>query len=157
MTLRFQQVAAFQDAEKKLLFLAEPEVSLVERYLVTGICFRVLRNERCLGVLVACEKKQATLEIMNLAIQEEQQNQGIGSAFLTYLKKWARAHDYQTLEIATGSTTFPALALYQKQGFRITEIVPDYFTRHYHEPLYEFGILLRDQVRLQLSLDEKTD
>lgn len=56
------------------------------------------------------------------------------------------------LMIGTGNSSLAQLRLYQRLGFRIVSIVPDFFA-NYPEPIYENGILCRDMVRLRYAFD----
>lgn len=56
---------------------------------------------------------------------------------------------FETVEIGTGNSSIDQLAFYQKCGFRIAAIDPDFFIRHYPEPIFENGIQCRDMIRLE--------
>ncbi|MNO06893.1 putative N-acetyltransferase YvbK [compost metagenome] len=64
----------------------------------------------------------------------------------------ARAENVKTIEIGTGNSGMLQLALYQKCGFRIVGVDPDFFVRHYEEPIFENGIPCRDMIRMRLDL-----
>jgi ribosomal protein S18 acetylase RimI-like enzyme len=44
------------------------------------------------------------------------------------------------------------LELLQKNGFRITGIIHDYYLRSFRQKIIENGILCRDMIRLSLDL-----
>nr|WP_273262506.1 hypothetical protein [Pseudomonas sp.] len=44
------------------------------------------------------------------------------------------------------------LTFYQRAGFRVVAVEPDYFLTHYPEPLFENGLQHRDRLRLALTL-----
>jgi hypothetical protein len=44
------------------------------------------------------------------------------------------------------------LTFYQRAGFRVVAVEPDYFLQHYPEPLFENGLQHRDRLRLALAL-----
>lgn len=65
----------------------------------------------------------------------------------------ARTKGIREIHVATGNSSLEALALYQKTGFRLARIEPDYFPAHYPEPIYEHGIWCRDRVWLIYRFD----
>lgn len=65
-------------------------------------------------------------EIMNVAVAETHQGKEIGKALVQ-------------------------ISLYQKCGFRLKEIIHDYFVDNYDETIFENGIQCRDMVRLEIS------
>ncbi|WP_276511400.1 GNAT family N-acetyltransferase [Pseudomonas nitroreducens] len=76
----------------------------------------------------------------------------MGRRLLLAAIEQARDAGLQRLTIATGNSSLAQLGLYQRVGFRIVGIDPDYFVRHYPEPIFESGIQCRDQIRLALDL-----
>lgn len=59
----------------------------------------------------------------------------------------------ESIEIGTGNSSIQELALYQKCGFRLKEIIHDYFVDNYDEPIFENSIQCRDMVLLQLKFN----
>lgn len=144
-----------------LLLDADPDRKLVAGYL---LCSRILiaweqvsenddslpqSAESVIGVTVF-EERTAEFEILNVAVKTGWQNQGIGGQLLDRCLELTTIRDSgKPVLIKTGDLTSPALALYQKKGFRQIALVEDYFVEHYPEPIYENGIRLRNQVILQ--------
>ena len=56
------------------------------------------------------------------------------------------------VEVGTGNSSLDALAFYQRAGFRIVGVIPDFFVDNYPEPIVENGIRCIDMVRLRLTL-----
>lgn len=77
--------------------------------------------------------------------------QGIGALLLHYAINQARQLGAKRLELGTGSFGHQ-LAFYQRAGFRVVAVEPDYFLTHYTEPLLENGLQHRDRLRLALTL-----
>lgn len=137
----------------ELLLEADPEKELVERYLAESIIFGYQSQNlnKLTGVLVLKKQRDDLYEIMNVSVDEVEQGKGIG----TLLIKEALAtvsnatQDCCKVQVKTGDTSKPALALYKKNGFEIKEIVENYFIENYSEPIFEDGILLKNQVILE--------
>lgn len=96
--------------------------------------------------------RPGTMEIMNVAVYEKQQGQGIGKQIIFHAIETAKQHNMHTLKIGTGNSSVGQLALYQKCGFRIVGIEQNYFIKHYDEPIAENGIQCRDMIRLAIDL-----
>jgi len=135
-----------------LLLLADPSLSLVEAYLKRGQCF-VAEVENCIiGVYVLLQTRPETVELVNIAVDENQQSKGIGKQLVYHAIQNARLLGAKTIEVGTGNSSIGQLALYQKCGFRITGIDRDFFIRHYSEEIVENGIKVVDMIRLTLDI-----
>ncbi|OZQ61995.1 GNAT family N-acetyltransferase [Paenibacillus sp. VTT E-133280] len=135
-----------------LLLLADPSLSLVEAYLKRGQCF-VAEVENCIiGVYVLLQTRPETVELVNIAVDENQQSKGIGKQLVYHAIQNARLDGAKTIEVGTGNSSVGQLALYQKCGFRITGIDRDFFIRHYSEEIVENGIKVVDMIRLSLDI-----
>lgn len=138
-----------------LLLLADPSEDLVSDYFKKGLCYVAVSDSGdTVGVIVLLEITSDKMEIMNIAVDESQQGNGIGKMLLKYGIRAAKEKGYRTLEIGTGNSSISQLALYQKAGFRITCIDHDFFVRNYDEPIFENGIQCRDMIRLSMKLKE---
>ncbi|WHY18640.1 GNAT family N-acetyltransferase [Paenibacillus sp. G2S3] len=136
----------------QLLLLADPSPSLVEAYLKRGQCY-VAEVENCIiGVYVLLQTRPETVELVNIAVDENHQSKGIGKQLVHHAIQNARLLDAKTIEIGTGNSSVGQLALYQKCGFRITGIDRDFFIRHYSEEIVENGIKVVDMIRLSLDI-----
>lgn len=146
-----------------LLLDADPSRSKVRAYLPRSICFAAHQGApeasgppaRIFGVCVLVPLGEQAVasawELMNIAVAVDQQRRGIGRALLLQAIAWARYRGAQQLEVGTGSFGDP-LRFYQRQGFRVRSVVPDFFLTHYPEPLFEQGLQHRDMLRLVLPL-----
>lgn len=135
-----------------LLLLADPSRELVSDYLKNSFCYCAKMDDSIIGIIVLQPRDSETAEIMNLAVHPHMQGKGIGQALIKQGIEAARNKGYKTLEIGTGNSSIGQLALYQKAGFRITEIDHDFFIRNYDQPIFENGIQCRDMIRLSMKM-----
>ncbi len=131
-----------------LLLEADPRPEAVHKYMQFCQALCDVRNGALTGI---CAYGRASdfdgLEIFNLSVAPEYRESGIGSGLLGRLLELEKG----PIRVRTGSTSFAALSLYQKLGFRMISIVSDYFSDHYDGPIFENGIQLRDQIVLELK------
>lgn len=135
-----------------LLLLADPSRVIVEEYLQRGECYVAESDAQIIGVYVLLATRPETVELVNIAITENQHGKGFGKQLVINAIDVAKSRGYRTIEVGTGNSSIGQLALYQKCGFRITSVENDFFIRHYCEEIFENGIQCRDMVRLSQDL-----
>lgn len=135
-----------------LLLLADPSPTIVEDYITRGECFLAESDQQIIGVYVLLPTRPNTVELVNIAVVEDQQSRGIGKQLVIDAIQTAKLKGYKTIEIGTGNSSIGQLALYQKCGFRIIGVDIDFFIRHYPEEIFENGIQCRDMIRLAQDL-----
>lgn len=135
-----------------LLLLADPSRKIVEDYLQRGNCFIAENIGQIIGVYVLLPTRPETMELVNIAVIESQQGNGIGKKLLTHAIQTAKSMGYKTIEVGTRNSSIGQLALYQKCGFRIIGVDLDFFIKHYSEEIFENGIQCRDMIRLSQDL-----
>lgn len=135
-----------------LLLLADPSRQIVEEYLNRGSCFVAEDGKVIIGVFVLLPTRPGTVELVNIAVAEGCQGEGVGKRLVLAAIDEARSTGYKTLEIGTGNSSIGQLALYQKCGFRIVGVDRDFFIKHYTEEIFENGIPCRDMIRLSQDL-----
>lgn len=140
-----------EQAPMALLLEADPSIALIAGYLRDGHCVVARLGEATVGVYVIKALTADTWELMNIAVAPEHRGQGIGALLLRHAIDQARQLGAQRLELGTGSFGHP-LTFYQRAGFRVVAVEPDYFLTHYPEPLFESGLQHRDRLRLALAL-----
>ncbi|MBB4862003.1 ribosomal protein S18 acetylase RimI-like enzyme [Pseudomonas nitritireducens] len=136
-----------------LLLKADPSRAQIESYLGDSRLLALNEADSVRGVLTLTPREPGVAEITSVAVEEEWQERGLGRRLLLAAIEQAREAGLQRLTIATGNSSLAQLGLYQRVGFRIVGIDPDYFVRHYPEPIVENGIQCRDQIRLALDLN----
>ncbi|HEY4429697.1 MAG TPA: GNAT family N-acetyltransferase [Paenibacillus sp.] len=150
--MQIRKLNAEEQPPLHLLLLADPSPSLVEAYLKRGQCF-VAEVENCvIGVYVLLQTRPETVELVNIAVDENHQSKGIGKQLVYHAIQNASLIGAKTIEIGTGNSSVGQLALYQKCGFRITGVDRDFFIRHYSEEIVENGIKVVDMIRLSLDI-----
>ncbi|MEC0107113.1 GNAT family N-acetyltransferase [Paenibacillus taichungensis] len=137
----------------ELLLMADPSKAIVDEYLSRGVCFIAEYEGEMVGEFVLLKTRPETVEIVNIAVQEELQGQGVGKHMIKEAIEAARKLGGRTIEIGTGNSSFHQLKLYQRCGFRIIGVDRDFFVKHYEEEIIEDGIRCVDMIRLALDLD----
>jgi ribosomal protein S18 acetylase RimI-like enzyme len=135
-----------------LLLLADPSEQIVKEYLKRGQCYVAELSGNIVAVYVLLPTRPETIEIVNIAVNENHQGKGIGKQLVSHAIENAKLQGYKTIEIGTGNSGVGQLALYQKCGFRIVGIDRDFFVRNYADEIFENGIQCRDMVRLSQDL-----
>ncbi|MCA0989063.1 GNAT family N-acetyltransferase [Guptibacillus algicola] len=134
-----------------LLLEADPSIDKVKGYLGRGDCYIAKQNGEVLGAYVLLQK-DSIVEIVNIVVDEGYRGKGIGKKLLQDALFNAIQMGAETVEIGTGNSSIGQLALYQKCGFRMMEIVQGYF-EEYEEDIIENGIVCRDMIRLSFSIN----
>lgn len=151
-----ESVPANTQGVRELLRIADPDDAAIDRYIAQGSCHGLYCEAQLVGVAVLLPQGPEVVELANMAIHPEFQRQGLGKLLLRHLIAEARNAGFARLTVSTGNSSLGPLALYQKAGFRITGVTPDYFIHHYREPIEENGIPCRDQIHLNLKLNDHT-
>lgn len=155
MEITIEQLTDLNSAPFALLQLADPSTEQINQYLKNGSCFAAKSGDEIIGAIVLLPISAATIEIKNIAVQENWQGKGIGKQLLQFAETFARQHSYEKLLIGTGNSSIGQLALYQKMGFEINDIKRDFFLIHYSEPIFENGIRCRHMIMLEKNLSDQ--
>lgn len=150
--MEIRELMADEQPPMELLLLADPSQKLVDEYIKRGQCFIAEEDDNIIGVYVLLRTRPETVELVNIAVDENHQGKGIGKQLVNHAIHNARLLGYKTIEIGTGNSGVGQLALYQKCGFRITGIDREFFIRHYSEEIFENGIQVVDMIRLSQDL-----
>ena len=134
----------------ELLLLADPSLEKINAYLADSYCFVVEAAGSYVGACVVQERRTECFELMNIAVQPSEHQQGYGTLLLQWMIEFFRQKGARQLEVGTGSFGYQ-LAFYQRQGFRVTGIDHDFFIHQYPEPIFENGIQHFDMLRLTLK------
>lgn len=135
-----------------LLLMADPSRKMVESYISNSDIYLARVGEKIVGEYVLTKIDDSTVELKNIAVDSDFRGKGIGKMLVLDAIKKAKEAGYKTIEVGTGNSSFSQLALYQKCGFRITEVNKDFFTGNYSEKIVENGIECRDMIRLSQDI-----
>ncbi|NBJ67873.1 MULTISPECIES: GNAT family N-acetyltransferase [Clostridia] len=150
--MQIRKLQAGENPPLELLLEADPQKELIEAYLSRGECFIAEITEKVVGVYVLLPTRPSTIELINIAIAEEEQGKGYGKKLIADAIQKAKEKKCRIMEVGTGNSSIGQLAMYQKCGFRITGVDKDFFVKHYSEPIVENGILCTDMIRLSIDL-----
>ncbi len=92
----------------------------------SSICLAAIENGAIVGYLI-CSRYADVWHLMNIAVDPVAQRRGHGRALLEELLERAGPDDAYTLEVRTSNA--PAIALYERFGFRSAGTRP----RYYHD------------------------
>ncbi|MBM5694199.1 GNAT family N-acetyltransferase [Listeria seeligeri] len=132
-----------------LLLEADPSEKQIAKYLSKSTVFGLGSKEQTIGIICLLPLNDNQLEIMNIAVLKSARNKGIGKKLLEKAFEFATLQDFSEIIVKTGNSSIDQLAFYQKNGFRMQQIIPDYFSEHYPEQeITENGIACLDQIIL---------
>jgi ribosomal protein S18 acetylase RimI-like enzyme len=137
------------------LLLADESAQQVQSYMNTGDLFVYSsKDDIVAGIVLAIPIEPDVVELKSVAIDPQQQGQGIGKRMLIDVLAELRDMGCKRVVVGTANAAIGQLAFYQKAGFRLLSIERDFFspTRGYAEALEEAGIRMRDMVWMDLVL-----
>ncbi|HEY0082618.1 MAG TPA: GNAT family N-acetyltransferase [Pyrinomonadaceae bacterium] len=139
-----------------LLLLAEPSASALRWGLknLSDTLYRMDDGGQLVGA-ASMNWRRDPCEMLELAILRERQGEGLGRRFVAWLVDEARRRGKPEIIVGTSTTSAANLIFYQKCGFRVDHVRPDYFW-YYDEPVYENGLAVRDMLVFRLDLDAAT-
>ena len=136
----------------ELLALADEEAPL-RAALQQGVLYGVVDSDtgRRQGAVLVLDRGDGSAELRAVAVTEAAQSQGLGSWMVTEICTKLRAAGVQRVVVGTASSGLRQLSFYQRLGFRLPRVEPDYFTeaRGYPPGLAENGIPTRDMVWME--------
>ena len=89
----------------------------------------------------------------HFGIQPDWQGRGVARALIAAVQDAARGAGATRMVVATTNDDLPALVLYQRLGFTITEVLPGKLVEHHGgiEPGFA-SIPVRDEIRMEVTL-----
>lgn len=135
-----------------LLLAADPPKSNIDKYITDSVIYIAIEAGLTVGCLALFKTHNDTVEIKNISIQNNHQRKGLGTLLLQYAIDQAKSSGFKKVVIGTGNSSIGQLYLYQKVGFRITNIVHNFFVENYELPIIENGIECRDMIVLTKAL-----
>jgi ribosomal protein S18 acetylase RimI-like enzyme len=142
--------------ELALHFWDETEVDCFDReYDVLGCpAFLACDGKQVVGVAsYALEVGWNAIVLVILNLLPGYQGRGGGRALLDAVRDEGQRRGLGCVLVVTSNDDLPALALYQRYGFRITEVLPGRIAEHHGGEIPGFaGIPVRDEIRLEYRL-----
>ena len=132
-----------------LLLLADEQESMIEKYLERGELF-ALYDSDLKSVCVVTRESDDVCELKNIATYEKWHGKGYGTKLLTHIFSHYK-DKYTTMLVGTGDSP-SILQFYQKNGFRVSHRIKNFFTDNYDHPMFEDGVQLIDMVYLSKAL-----
>jgi N-acetylglutamate synthase-like GNAT family acetyltransferase len=137
----------------QLLLLADESMEMVNRYIDRCEIFVYEQDNQLVGEIALERLSATTIEIKNIAVDERLQGKGIGKQLLQYATNHAVGGGYHEITIGTGDVSFKQLDIYQRAGFEMFAIKPDFYLQSgYKQPLLENGLRLKHMVMLRKKL-----
>lgn len=141
------------EAEWQLLLSADPSRTLVETYLSQEYSRIAYHADQPVAVYAMTRVSPTCFEVNNLAVLQSYQGIGMGRRMLGHALGLAESRGAREVLISTANSSLKNLRFYQRMGFRIVGVEPDYFPRHYREPIQEDGIPCLDRIQLKMTLE----
>ena len=153
--MRVRQIIENKRLYIDLLLLADPQESMIEKYLDQGEMFLLEENGEAKTVAVVKVLKNRKCELKNIATAEAQRNKGYGKYMIHFLcEHYSSVCD--VMYVGTGNTG-KTIDFYKKCGFENSHILVDFFVKNYEKPIYDDGVLLRDMIYLKKNLESEVD
>ncbi len=133
----------------RLLLLADEQESMIDRYLARGELFALYDGD-LKSVCVVTREGEDTCELKNIATDEKWHGKGYGSKLLNHIFSHYKGK-YKTMLVGTGDIPW-IIRFYQKNGFRISHRVENFFIDNVDHPMFDGGVQLVDMVYLSKIL-----
>jgi len=132
-----------------LLLFADEDLKMIEKYLYRGEMF-ALYDGNLRSICVVTRESDDVCELKNIATYEKWQGKGYGSKLLNDVFSHYKGK-HTTMLVGTGDIPW-IIEFYQKNGFRFSHRIKNFFTDNYDHPMFEDGIQLVDMVYLSKEL-----
>lgn len=132
-----------------LLLLADEQERMIDKYLERGELFALYDGD-LKSVCVVTREGDDVCELKNIATYEKWHGKGYGSKLLNHIFSHYK-DKYTTMLVGTGDSPL-IIQFYQKNGFRISHRIKNFFTDNYDHPMFEDGVQLVDMVYLCKAL-----
>jgi ribosomal protein S18 acetylase RimI-like enzyme len=145
--IEFQKIEG--DYPYRLLLQADETREGIEEYLFDSQVWvaRLAGRDEPVGVMCLLRVDGATVELMNIAVDEPFRGRGIGGAMIEKAVGIAAELGYREIILGTGTEDCAPdlIRFYERHGFRKSHLRKDYFVEKYpDEPIIENGVQLRD-------------
>ena len=141
----------------KLAPAAGSEQHEIDEMIKRDRIFIAKRDKKTIGfVALRTIKQENAIEISGLATVEDERGRGIAKLLIKYAEKTAQGMNTKKLVVRTSNDNIPALALYQKNGFKISEVRLGAMVQHHggKEVRGWKGTPVRDEIILEKTLKQ---
>lgn len=142
-------VLSSRKAHLHLLLLADPDETMLDRYLTVGDMYVGLEDDQVVCEAVMLPLSHGICELKNLATEPDRQNCGYAGRLVDELSRMYAERGFQTMLVGTSVT---GTGFYERLGFVPSHIVPNFFTDNYAEPVLDDGVLCIDMHYLKKKL-----
>ncbi|MBQ9843818.1 MAG: GNAT family N-acetyltransferase [Oscillospiraceae bacterium] len=149
--MEIKQVFENKKQYMALLFLADEQEDMIDRYLDDGEMF-VLLDPEPVAECVVCDLGDGVFEIKNIATDPAFQGKGYGRKLIEFVLDHYKDRCTQML-VGTGDSPL-TVPFYKKCGFTEHHRVKNFFTDNYDHPIFEAGVQLVDMVYLVRTYPE---
>ena len=147
--MKISEVKNNKKAYMDLLFLADEQEDMIDRYLDRGVMF-VLEKDGVKAECVVTDEGGGVLEIKNIATCPEFQRKGYVRQLIAFVEQRYKG-EYEILRVGTGESPL-TVPFYKKCGFTESGRAVNFFTEHYDHPIFECGVQLTDMVYFEKTL-----
>ncbi|MFA5957656.1 GNAT family N-acetyltransferase [Hyphomicrobium sp.] len=135
-----------RDSLLPLFRMADESESEVLTYYEMGNVLVAYERGAIVGLAHVVEEAGA-LEIVNLAVVPQRRGKGIGKRLIEEAARFSRLSNTRRLVVCTGAWETSNIIFYLKRGFRIFNVVQNFFTS---EKGYDLAV--RDQVQFEMTV-----
>lgn len=146
------EVVAPEAIPLDLLLSADPSEDNVRAHLRRSVAFAGTEAGRIVAAALL-ELRGEAAELHAIAVAADRQGHGLGRELLAQVLAHAARAGIGRVEVGTGNSSLRQLAFYQRSGFRVVGVIPDFFAA-YRPPIIEDGIPCRDMIRLACTPPE---
>lgn len=150
MRIEFEKIES--NYPYNLLLIADETIEGINKYIFDSSVYIAKTEKEEVGVFCLLPRDEDTIEIMNIAILEEMQNNGIGSRLLSEIERIARKEKYKEIIVGTADCGLKQINFYEKNGYIQYDLKKNYFLEIYNEPIFENGIMLKDMIMLRKNI-----
>ncbi len=136
----------------ELLFLADEQEDMIDRYLDDGDMF-VLFDPEAVGECVVVDLGEGVFEIKNIATDPAVHGKGYGRTLIEYVMSYYK--DRMTMMLVGTGDSPLTIPFYEKCGFTEHHRLKNFFVDNYDHPIYECDLQLVDMVYLSRASDAK--
>jgi aminoglycoside 6'-N-acetyltransferase I len=150
--IEIQKLEPTAEIPYDFLLISDPSRASIDKYIFDSLIYKATQQEQTIGYYALYKVDEETIEIKNIVVAEKWQGRGIGTVLLNDAIERLKSMGLKKVIIGTGNSSIGQLYLYQKAGFRISEIKTDFFIKNYPEPIIENGIKCVDMIVLTKEL-----